>query len=68
MTKAEYDAIQSAFDSHLRKALWHYHLSRPEKNAYESAVLACKSILSKTAAKEWTPEEGSESYVLSSPI
>ena len=53
MTKAEYDAIQSAFDAHLSKALYHYHLTREGKIVYENAVAACKSILSKTATKDW---------------
>lgn len=47
MTKAEYDAIQNALDAHLKRVLYHAPLSRIERNAYENAVMACKSVISK---------------------
>lgn len=49
MTKAEYDAIQNALDAHLRRVLYHAPLSRVERNAYENAVMACKSVISKNS-------------------
>lgn len=52
MTKAEYDALQRALDSHLAKVLQHYHLTKEGKAVYENAVAAFKSILSKTIVKE----------------
>lgn len=47
MTKAEYDAIQNALDAHLRRVLYHAPLSRVERNTYENAVMACKSVVCK---------------------
>lgn len=58
MTKVEYDSIQCAFDAHLMKALCHYHLTREGKTVYENAVAACKSILSRTAVKDWEKKDG----------
>lgn len=47
MTRTEYDAIQNALDAHLRRVLSHAPLSKPERNVYENAVMACKSVISK---------------------
>lgn len=49
MTKAEYTAIQNALDVHLQRVLYHAPLSRVERNTYENAVMACKSVISKNS-------------------
>ena len=48
MKKSEYKAIQRALDDHLERVLMVVPLSREERNAYERAVMACKSVISKT--------------------
>jgi hypothetical protein len=54
--KHEYDAIQKALDDHLNRVMKHSRFNRQERNAYEKAVMACKSILSKNCIKEWENE------------
>lgn len=56
MEKHEYDAIQKALDDHLNRIMEHACFNRQERNAYEKAVMACKSVLSKNCIKEWENE------------
>lgn len=56
MKKHEYNAIQKALYDHLNRVMEHAHFNRQEMNAYEKAVMACKSVLSKNCVKEWENE------------
>lgn len=53
MTKTEYDNLQNALSAHLNRVLFHNPLTRAQRIAYENAVQACKSIVSKNVVKEW---------------
>ena len=55
MTKTEYDNLQNALSAHLDRVLSHSPLTRAERIAYENAVQACKSVVSKNVVKEAEP-------------
>lgn len=57
MTKTEYDNLQNALSAHLDRVLSHSPLTRAERIAYENAVQACKSVVSKNVVKEWESNE-----------
>lgn len=57
MTKTEYDSLQNALSAHLDRVLSHSPLTRAERTAYENAVQACKSVVSKNVIKEWENNE-----------
>lgn len=57
MTKTEYDNLQNALSAHLDRVLSHNPLTRAERTAYENAVQACKSVVSKNIVKEWEHNE-----------
>ena len=55
MDKYEYDLIQQALSDHLQRVSIELPINRHERDLYQKAVLACKSVVSKTAIKEWEP-------------
>ena len=53
MDRQEYDHIQQALTDHMQKAFSEYQMNKAERDLYQKAVLACKSVVSKTTRKEW---------------
>ena len=47
MTTEEYEKIQAALDKHLERYKCYSMDTKKQREAYEHAVLACKSVLSR---------------------
>ena len=45
MTRAEYQKLQDALDSHLKRIKTYYPRSNKEMHAYEQAIMAAKSVI-----------------------
>lgn len=45
MTRAEYQKLQDALDSHLKRIKTYYPYSNKELHAYERAIMAAKSVV-----------------------
>lgn len=45
MTRAEYQKLQDALDSHLKRIKTYYPRSNKEMYAYEQAIMAAKSVI-----------------------
>ena len=45
MTQAEYQKLQDALDSHLKRIKTYYPYSNKELHAYERAIMAAKSVV-----------------------
>ena len=45
MTRAEYQKLQDALDSHLKRIKTYYLRSNKELHAYKQAIMAAKSVV-----------------------
>lgn len=45
MTRAEYQKLQDALDSHLKRIKTYYPRSNKELHVYEQAIMAAKSVI-----------------------
>lgn len=50
MTRAEYQKLQDALDSHLKRIKTYYPRSNKELHAYEQAIMAAKSVVKTNSA------------------
>lgn len=60
MTRAEYQKLQDALDSHLKRIKTYYPRSNKEMRAYEQAIMAAKSVIKTNA----TISETERNYTL----